>query len=158
MSKKKSVYSWILLVLVSIMAFLSLLGSILLMFSVSAFLIFSNSPELQEIQQELAFEYLVPKLIINLFLSIGLLVFFVMFILKLYNVKPDLIKWTHITFGAYLVSDVLTQPLATLDSFFDFTALIDLFFFIRIGIVAVLWVTFVMHLKKARREKTMDFS
>ena len=164
MSKKKSVYSWIVFALFSIVALLSTLSAVILLFSVVLFLAFSGSQELQGLEGEgigiLITQHFLLKTIIFLVLTVSLLTLSVNFLFRLYKVTSDLIKWTHITFGLVILLDVFSTLIADPISskLFEVTALWDPVTLIRLGLIAAVWVTFVMHLKTAKREKTMDFS
>ena len=166
MAKKKSVYSWIVFVLFAIATFFFTLVAVIFLFSVVALLIFSGSPELQEIDVQgvetgpLLIQYLLLITIIVLISKVISLALSVNFLLRLYKVTPDLIKWTHITFGLFIFLEVVNTFLGNLihPEFFELADLLDPVPLITIGLIAAIWVTFVMHLKKAKREKTMDFS
>ena len=165
MAKKKSVYSWIVFVLFAIATFFFTLSAVILLFSVVALLIFNSFSELQGLEVPgvetgpliqhfllIAITALISN-VISLALSVN-------FLLRLYKVTPDLIKWTHITFGLFIFLEVFNTFLANLLSpkLFELADLLDPVPLITIGLIAAVWVTFVMHLKKAKREKTMDFS
>ena len=83
-----------------------------------------------------------------------------LFIFKLYNVKPDLITWIHITFGLIILLEVFTTILSDFESseLFSVRDLLDpVLVFPVMGMVGI-WITFVMHLKQVKKGKTMDFS
>lgn len=165
MSKKKSVYSWIVFVLFSIAAFLLTLSAVFLLFSIVVFSAVSDSPELQvsgtEIQGILTQHFLL-KTIVTLVSTVILLALSVNFLFRLYKVTPDLIKWTHITFGLVILLDVfsilIADPISSSSGLFEVPALLDPVSLIRLGLTVAIWVTFAMHLKKAKAENSMDFS
>ena len=165
MAKKKSVYSWIVFVLFAIATFFLTLSAVFLLFSVVLFLAFSGSPELQGlevpgVETGQFIQHLFLITIILLISTVISLALSVNFLLRLYKVTPDLIKWTHITFGLFIFLDVLNTFIVNLilPEFFELADLWDPVSLIRIGLTAAVWVTFAMHLKTAKREKTMDFS
>ena len=97
----------------------------------------------------------------------------IIFFFKLYNVRPDLIKWTNIAFGYSVFQFVFSMILGVfslgLKSLFNSGSislvLIQLIFLFGVipltlvlAIIIVVWPTFVNHLKKAQRENLMDFS
>ena len=99
-----------------------------------------------------------------MFLSVVSLGIWTIFFFKLYNVTPDLITWTNLAFGSSvaiglfsLVLSVFASGLAALGGLVVLVAA-AIGWLIGTGIVTVLWVTFVMHLRKAKAENTMDFS
>jgi len=137
MGKKKTTFTWILLVLIAIW----------LVFGVINFIggLFMNS----------LFSGLTT---ITTLLTVASLVISAIYLFKLYNVKPDVIKWTDITFGFALGTYVLgliiglltIGPLVILGAIF--TAPIVLIIYI------LPWIGIRMHLKRAKRENLMDFS
>ncbi len=144
MVKKKTTYSWIVLILAAIVIVFGLINTALKLVKFKVLLtpaLFSN-PIVN---------------IINLVLSIIGFVILIMFFFKLYNVTPDLIKWTNITFGYSVFQSVFGVILGVFT-----TGLIALLLvvplIIVLAIIIVVWITFVNHLKKAQRENLMDFS
>lgn len=144
MAKKKTTYSWIILILSAIGIVFGLINAVFKIVNIKALLtptLFSN-PVVN---------------IINLVLSIIGLVILVMFFFKLYNVTPDLIKWTNITFGYSVFQSVFGVILGIFSAgLLDLLAGIPLI--IVLAIIIVVWITFVNHLKKAQKENLMDFS
>ena len=144
MAKKKTTYSWIILILAAIGIVFGLINSVLKLINIKTLItpaLFSN-PIVN---------------IINLVLSIIGLVILIMFFFKLYNVTPDLIKWTNITFGYSVFQSVFGVILGLFSAgLLALLAVIPLI--IVLVIIIVVWITFVNHLKKAQRENLMDFS
>jgi len=97
-------------------------------------------------------EILVYGLIIVL--SIIGLVILTIFFIKLYDMAPNVIKWTHITCG-YLIFQ--GTYLAILGLFSDgLIALIG--FLVESALVLLFWITFVNHLKKIQNATSMPSS
>ena len=152
MAKKKTTYSWIILILAAIGIVFGLINSVLKLINIKTLItpaLFSN-PIVN---------------IINLVLSIIGLVILIMFFFKLYNVTPDLIKWTNITFGYSVFQSVFGVILGLFSAFginvFEPVFALNTFLvplIIVLVIIIVVWITFVNHLKKAQRENLMDFS
>lgn len=144
MAKKKTTYSWIVLILAAIGIVFGLTNTIFKLINIKTLLtaaLFSN-PVVN---------------VINLVLSIIGLVILIMFFFKLYNVTPDLIKWTNITFGYSVFQSVFGVILGVFSAgLLALLAAIPLI--IVLAIIIVVWLTFVNHLKKAQRENLMDFS
>ncbi len=94
----------------------------------------------------------------------------IIYFLKLYRVKKDVISWTHIAFSAAIIKSItevlITSFLIAQDSFTNagafFIAAGSTFAFVIITVGTIvrvtLWITFVNHLKKAKKEKMMSFS
>ena len=81
----------------------------------------------------------------------------IIFFIKLYNITPDIIKWTHITFGFMVLSSFLQVILIFFTAgLLAILAIIPLI--IVLAIIIPIWITFALHLKKAQREGKMDFS
>ena len=85
----------------------------------------------------------------------GILISLTYFV-KLYNVSPDVVRWTHITFGYTLVSSIALFVLAVI------TNPLNMLFILIIAawwvIIGLVWLGLAKHLKKARANNTMDFS
>ncbi len=144
MGKKKTVYTWIILILVAIGFVIGTINAILKLINIKVLLtsaLLSNS----------------VVNIINLILSIIGLVILGIFFFKLYNVTPNIIKWTHITFG-YSVFNGAFSVILSVFSVGLLALLVVIPLIIVLAIIIVVWITFVMHLKKAQRENLMDFS
>ena len=144
MAKKKTAYSWIALILAAIGIVFGLINTVLKLINIKALVtpaLFSN-PVVN---------------IINLVLSIIGLGILIMFFFKLYNVTPDLIKWTNITFGYSVFQSIFGVILGVFSAgLLALLAVIPLI--VVLAIIIVVWLTFVNHLKKAQRENLMDFS
>ncbi len=152
-SKKKTLYSWIVLILTAILTYQSIIYLITIstgLYNKSNFLI----PLLQSFWKFSSPLILIFHYCLAIIISIVGSIFF----FKLYNVKPDLIKWAHVAFGFYIFSTVeyllkvlplmLVLPFGT-------GILIEI---IEPSIIIIIWVTFAKHLKRAQRENLMDFS
>tara|TARA_Y100000310_G_C20581018_1_gene762983 strand:- start:122 stop:556 length:435 start_codon:yes stop_codon:yes gene_type:complete len=144
MAKKKTTNTWIILILAAIGIVFGLINSILKLINIKTLLtpaLFSN-PIVN---------------VTNLVLSIIGLVILIIFFFKLYNVTPDVIKWTNITFGYSVFQSVFGLILSVFTAgLLALLAVIPLI--IVLAIIIVIWITFVNHLKKAQRENLMDFS
>lgn len=134
-AKQKTVFVWILLVLIAIWGAFQLLGFI-------GTLILGPTVES------------IPGMIASaITLAAGIIYF-----IKLYNVSPDVIRWTHITFGLALaiflveliVSFVVFGPVVLLVSALG-TPFILLIYILP-------WIGISMHLRRAKRDNLMDFS
>ena len=144
MAKHKTTYSWVMIAIVAIglvISSVNLLVSLLNLETLLTAALFSN-PVVN---------------VIFLGLSILNIVIWAVFFFKLYNVTPDLIKWTHIAFGFAIIENMFSLIL----TFFvvgglAIFAVVPVMFFL--AIVLVFWVTFVIHLQNARKERLMDFS
>jgi hypothetical protein len=144
MGKKKTTFVWILLVLVAIWLLSSAINVITSLVNINILLTPAplSNPAIN---------------IINLILIIIGLVLTAIFFVKLYNVRPDVIKWVNIAFGFVIfitiVRFILTMFVA------GFLALIASPMLVVVLIFEVLmWVGISKHLKRAQREKLMDFS
>jgi hypothetical protein len=145
MAKKKTTYSGIILILTAIGIVLGLIKTGLIFINIKLLLaptLISNS----------------VTNIINFVFSIIGLVILTIFFFKLYNVTPDLIKWTNITYGFSVFNMLLGVILSIIVGGLLGAILsgIGIIFFLPIFII--IWITFVLHLKKAQKEKLMDFS
>ncbi len=144
MGKKKTVFVWILLVL---MAIYLIFGAVNIVYS----LININ-------------KLLTPALlsnptinIINLVLSIIGLVIVAIFFVKLYNVRPDVLNWVNIAFGYSFATSLLNLVLlAFLSGLFAIFAAIPII--VILIFVGAMWFGISLHLKRAKRENLMDFS
>ena len=144
MAKKKTIYLWIVLILAAIWIVFGLINTVSTLINIKTLLtpsLFSN-PVVN---------------IIALVLSIIGLVILIMFFFKLYNVTPDLIKWTNITFG-YSVFQSIFSVILGIFTVGLLVLLVVIPLIIVLVIIIVVWLTFVNHLKKAQRENLMDFS
>jgi hypothetical protein len=144
MSKNKTTYSWIILVLSAIGIVIGLINTVLKLINIKVLL----SPALLSN----------PVInVINLTLSIIGLVILIMFFFKLYNVTPDLIKWTNINFGFSVFNIVFGVVLGVFSAgLLALLAVIPMI--VVLAILIPIWITFVNHLKKAQRENLMDFT
>jgi hypothetical protein len=144
MSKNKTTYSWIILVLSAIGIVIGLINAVLKLINIKVLL----SPALLSN----------PVVnVINLALSIAGLVILIMFFFKLYNVTPDLIKWANINFGFSVFNIVFGVILGVFSAgLLALLAVIPMI--VVLAILIPIWITFVNHLKKAQRENLMDFS
>ena len=144
MTKNKTTYTWVILILAAIAIVFGLIISTLNLINIKTLLtpaLFSN-PVVN---------------LINLALSIIGLAVLIIFFFKLYNVTPDILKWTNITFGYSVFQSVFGLILSVFTvGLLALLAVIPLI--IVLAIIIVIWITFVNHLKKAQRENLMDFS
>ena len=144
MAKEKTGYSWVMIVIVGIglvISSVNLLASWLFLEALITEALFSN-PVVN---------------VVNLGLSVLSVIIWAVFFFKLYNVTPDLIKWTHIAFGFAVIESIISLVL----TFFVagglvIPAVVPVMFFL--AIVLVFWVTFIIHLQNARKKRLMDFS
>lgn len=144
MAKHKTTYSWVIIVLTAIGLVFSFLGVIW------------SFINLELLMTEASFSNPVLN-IINLGLSVLSVLIWTVFFFKLYNVTPDLIKWTHIAFGYEVFESIASLVLSFFSAgLYARLGVLPTMFFL--GIVLVFWVTFVIHLQNARKEQLMDFS
>lgn len=144
MSKKKTIYSWFILVNTGIIIILVFASLVLRLLGVEA-----------SISQSLFTSNLINN--IYIVLSVISLTILVIFFLKLYNVRKDLIKWTHITFGYFVFQAIFGFMLNFISlGLLALLGIIPLLFSLVIPVL--IWFTFVNHLKRARKENLMDFS
>ena len=111
--------------------------------------------------------------LIILILSGIVVIIWILYSLKLYKVTPDIIMWTNISFGFLVFEEVIRlilsiRLLMAIWYFFKLAnsnlippmipILIVIIPFVFLGLIMLIWSTFVHHLKKAQKEKLMDFS
>jgi len=145
MGKQKSVYTWIVLVLLALGLFFGTISVIFNLIIIQALLTVGTS--LNPVAN-----------IINLILLIIGLVIAGIFFVKLYNVKPEVFKWVNIAFGYYVFSNLSNIVLTTMSVGLIGGILSSVLLIIILPIIILIWVTFYLHLKKAQRENRMDFS
>lgn len=145
MAKKKTIYVWIILILVAIGLVFGIIGLINSFVNINTLLTpaLMNNPTIN---------------IINLVLSAIGIVISGIFFFKLYNVTPDIIKWTHISFGFSVFNMLIGVIFGIILAGFLGAILSGIGIIIFSPILIVIWITFVLHLKKAQRENLMDFS
>ena len=144
MGKNKTIYTWIILVLVAISVVFGLLSFVSSLLNLNRLLTPSlfNSPVANIITLTLSF------------IGFGISI---VYLYKLYNVTPDCIIWTHVKFGYSILTSLASAVVLYFTvGLLALLALIPIMFFM--AIVAILWGTFVLHLKNARRDHRMDFS
>jgi mannose/fructose/N-acetylgalactosamine-specific phosphotransferase system component IID len=141
MAKKKTTYTWVILIFLAISIVYNSITILVSLISIDTLL-----------KPDSLFNPVVN--VINLVLSIIGLVIMVIFFFKLYNVTSDIIKWTHISFGY----SVFGGAFVLINSIFTIGLLNLSPMIIALGILVIIWNSFVNHLKKAKREKLMDFS
>ena len=145
--KKLTLYSWIILILVGI----SFVSGII--FSIINF--FKSSFNLSGL------------MIFYGFLDGIYLIITGIFFIKLYNVRLSLFRWVNIFFG-YLIFSITYEFLGviiyvlfkemSLSNLIE-TGSYSLYFIMsKIGIYLIIWITFYKHLRKAQRERLMEFS
>jgi len=144
MGKKKTVFVWILLVLMAIYLIFGVINTIISFINIDKLLapaLLSN-PVIN---------------IINLALTtIGIIITAIFFV-KLYNVKPDVLKWVNIAFGYSVAVSLLNLILvAFISGLFAILAAIPTL--IGLIIIGAMWFGISSHLKRAKRENLMDFS
>lgn len=110
---------------------------------------------------------------VNVFKNIYTIVSFVVgvvitviFFIKLYNVRQDVIKWLHIYFS-YLIFDIIFSMVFDISHILSFSSEIkallfyfaySLLYFIELVLYIFMWIGINMYLKRAQREKLIDFS
>ena len=109
------------------------------------------------------------KIFLTVFFSIDLLriilspLFLGIYLYKLVRLSSGLVKWTHITFGAFsfFFSPIFIAPMLFLPHVLSqgFVGIIGIIPFLSpfIAYFAV-WITFTRHLKNAQKKKVMYFS
>ena len=144
MGKKKTVFVWILIVLLAISIIFGLINAAVKLIDVQNLLkpsLLSN-PAVN---------------LIGLVLSIVVLIIEIIYYAKLYNVRPDVIRWTHIAFGVSVASTLLQFILS-----FMTVGLLALFVSPLIPVVLLItvgmWIGITLHLKRAQKDNLMDFS
>jgi len=144
MGKKKTAFVWILLVLIAIYLIFGVFNTIFSLININKLLspaLFSNP----------------MIIIIHLILSIIGLVITAIFFVKLYNVRPDVLKWVNIAFGysiaVTLLNLVLTAFIAGILAILAAIPTVVVLIFI-----GAMWFGISAHLKRAQRENLMDFS
>ena len=174
MSKKKTTFIWILIVLIAINVIFSLIGI----------------PQYASL-----FQLISPVSAITLIaLSVIQIVILIIYFFKLFNVTPDLIKWTHITFSVFIILNIISMAtLLNTETPMDKTAqeinsrfgeincsapgthcsgnidsmnigrdivifgkIMPIIF--KIIVTLFMWGGITMHLKRAKRDNLMDFS
>ena len=161
MGKKKTVFVWILLVLTAIYLIFGVVSIIFNLININKLLtptLFSN-PTVN---------------VISLISSIIGLVITAIFFTKLYNVRPDVFKWVHIAFGYSIFNFLLSLYYVVFLGLGLASGLSVMFggdpsmsilflpifflFIIPLGVIILIWIIFISHLRKAHRENLMDFS
>ena len=143
--KKKTTYLWIVLILSAIGVVLGLLGVLKdlvnykVLFTSGVF----NSPVIN---------------IIKFVLGLVGLILTTKFVFNLYNVTPDLVHWTDVTFGYTIFKTVLIFILGFFVPGGALLILLLIPFIIMIGIYVLIWLTFKKHLKKAKESSLMNFA
>ena len=141
MGKKKTVFVWILLVLLGIYLIFGIIGTIIGTLFRMLFL------------RTLSFS--IVDLTFQILSVINLVLVAILFI-KLYNVKPDVLKWVHISFGFVVAVVVLSL---IYDVFTGLFSIADSIFTIVLTLIEIsMWIGITLHLKRAQRENLMDFS
>lgn len=160
MAKKKTIFVWILLIFLAItLIFRTIQTTYILFISGIDMLLNYNFSSYRGIS------------IINLVISPITLIITSVFFIKLYNVRPDVIKWVWITFGFGLFSNLLNY-------FFTFFKAIGVY---NVGIFSIVtfveptsWMVYLLmlgvifdvlmligitiYLRRAQRKGLMDFS
>jgi len=101
--------------------------------------------------------------IIKLVLLLIDLVIYSIFLFKLYKISSDLVVWTHIVFSFSIFDSILSSILAGMFSTKGFVGLLlaiagSISLILTVVLNLVLMITFVKHLKRAQKEKLMNFS
>jgi len=144
MGKKKTIFVWILLVLIAIYLIFKVADVIIRLINIDKLLsptLFSN-PVIN---------------IIHLILSIIGLVIIAIFFVKLYNVRPDVLKWVNIMFG-YSIAVTLLNLVLTAFTAGILAILAAIPTVVVLIIIGAMWFGISTHLKRAQRENLMDFS
>ena len=144
MGKKKTVFVWILLVLMAIYLIFGVVNSVYSLININKLLtpaLLSN-PTIN---------------IINLVLSVIGLVIVAIFFVKLYNVRPDVLKWVNISFGYSFATTLLNLILIGFISGL-FAILVAIPTIVVLLFMGAMWFGISSHLKRAKRENLMDFS
>lgn len=143
MAKKKTVFVWILLVLIAI----SLI--------IGAFDMITSVIDTDKLVASLALDPVISS--ITLLLGVVSLIVTSILFYKLYNVTPDVILWVHIAFAFSVARTIVTMILAFLS--FGLIAVLLSFVVIIVLIITIsMWIGITMHLNRAKRENLMDFS
>ncbi len=160
MAKKKTIFVWILLVFLTITLVFRTIQTLPILFISGIDMLLNHN-----------FKSYLGISIINLVISPISLIITTIFLIKLYNVKPDVFKWIWITFGFGLFSNLLNYFF----TFFKASGMYNLGIFIIVTVVGptswmvnlliagVIFDVFMligitMYLKRAQRENLMDFS
>ena len=144
MGKKKTVFVWILLVLMAIYLIFGVVNSVYSLITINKLLtpaLLSN-PTIN---------------IIQLTLSVIGLVIVAIFFVKLYNVRPDVLKWVNIAFGYSFATTLLNLILIGFISGL-FAILVAIPTIVVLLFMGAMWFGIGSHLKRAKRENLMDFS
>ena len=144
MGKKKTVFVWIILVLFVISLLFRTIGFISSLININK-LVGS------------------PLDIINFLLDVVSLVVLGILFLKLYNVKPDVLNWVYIAFGLSIINFVFFIYTITFISrkVLPLSFILPSYtpaYIVISTIVIFFWIGVILHLKRAKREKLMDFS
>ena len=144
MGKKKTVFVWILLVLMAIYLIFGVVNSVYSLININKLLtpaLLSN-PTIN---------------IIQLALSIIGLIIGAIFFVKLYNVRPDVLKWVNIAFGYSFATTLLNLILiGFISGLFAISVAIPTI--VVLLFMGAMWFGISSHLKRAKRESLMDFS
>lgn len=107
-------------------------------------------------------------LYIGIALNLIYLVLSIIYLIKLYNVKKDLLKWTNILFGFNMIILIfgLVGTLINLSNILQIeettklivTTSAIIFFGFEVIIVVLIWIFFYRHLKKAKEQRLMQFN
>ena len=144
MGKKKTIFVWILLVLMAIYLIFGVVNTVYSLININKLLtpaLLSNP----------------TANIISLALSIIGLVIVAIFFVKLYNVTPDVLKYVNIAFGYSFATTLLNLLLlAFLSGLLAILAAIPTI--VVLIFIGAMWFGISSHLKRAKRENLMDFS
>ena len=141
MGKQKTVFVWILLVLLGIYLISGIIGTVIGSLFRMLFL------------RSIPLSYL--DIIFQIISIMNLVLVFILFF-KLYNVKPDVVKWVHISFGFVVIVAILSL---IYDLVSGVSNIADSIYLIVLTILEIaMWIGITLHLKRAQRENLMDFS
>ena len=138
MGKKKTVFVWILLVLLAVYLIRNAIGT------VAALLLDPTA-----------------NIVVNVMSIVGLVIQAIFFF-KLYNVTPDVLTWVNIAFGytfaTILLGFVLWMSSERLAAIGLFRSLATIIVFVSLVVIGAMWFGISLHLKRAKRDNLMDFS
>ncbi len=159
MAKKRTVFTWIMMVLVSIVIIIGLFDTIARLANIGSLAQNKYSDPLTTIA--------------SLTLSLIALGLWTNFFIKLYKVSPDLVKWTHITFGYAIIHSIagpvlamyselslelisIMQSLMGAENTAMFaTTIVSIIIAQLIVVITALWIGFAIHLNIAKKKKVV---
>jgi len=136
---KKSIYMWILLVILALYLFF---------FVFSELFIILNSGLIEGFS--LNYTY---NLFEFIFMQISL-IFMIIFTFKLFYVKKDLLLWVHIFFAQAIILNFISKLLLAIYNIPQYSLSPNIILYTIVYIV--IWVTFYLHLKKLKKNKKIN--